>query len=297
MQPSALFPYLQRQKQLAHYYRDESAAFPAFISFGQVAEEGPDPLAVRLHTDRRAVPLHGHGFFELMAVFAGSVVHTAAGSRYPLRAGEFLLLPPGADHEVEACGADTLAVNLLFSPSFFRQSPAAPAAFLRQRGPFYFPTSPDTDAWRCLTLLLCEYFDPRPATGAVAAALLGALLQLLAARLPEDAAGPRRAGLDTAAVLRYLDEHYAHAQLKDVAARFGYVPDHLSAALKAATGHSFMALKQQRCMRAAALLLATTQDTVQSIAAQTGFTNTTYFHRLFRQTFGCTPSAYRRLRT
>jgi transcriptional regulator GlxA family with amidase domain len=66
-------------------------------------------------------------------------------------------------------------------------------------------------------------------------------------------------------------------------------------AFRAATGATFSAHVLGRRLTLAAEALAAGNRTVARIAADCGFAGSAHFNRRFRQRFGCTPSAYRRL--
>ena len=82
-------------------------------------------------------------------------------------------------------------------------------------------------------------------------------------------------------------------RLRDVARLFHYNEQYLGRRFRRETGLTFSQyLNEERLTRAAKLLESTAAPVIE-IAARTGFPNVTYFNRLFRPRFGCTPSEYR----
>lgn len=74
-------------------------------------------------------------------------------------------------------------------------------------------------------------------------------------------------------------------------------PDYLSKLFKKETGYSLADyITIQKLFRARRLLLQTT-DSVGEIASELGFTNFSYFTKLFKEQFGLTPKEYRRRNT
>ena len=91
----------------------------------------------------------------------------------------------------------------------------------------------------------------------------------------------------------YIDANLdCEINLPDMAALFHYHPQYLGRVFMQATGLRFSAyLNRERVKRAAIYLSG--GSSVINVAYQVGFHNVTYFNRVFRQHFGCSPSKYR----
>lgn len=96
-------------------------------------------------------------------------------------------------------------------------------------------------------------------------------------------------------ILRYIEDHYAEAlSLADLAGSA-----HISKSECARCFHSclhttpYQYLTEYRLSRAAQLL-KTTNDSVGSIAEQTGFQQVSHFGKCFREKTGCSPREYRK---
>lgn len=59
------------------------------------------------------------------------------------------------------------------------------------------------------------------------------------------------------------------------------------------TGKTFTQLLAQKRMRQAAYLLKNTTLSIADISVSVGYENTSYFYRLFRETYGVSPRTYR----
>jgi len=107
----------------------------------------------------------------------------------------------------------------------------------------------------------------------------------------------RRSHPKAALAIAVMMERYADADLRltDVARGIGATPWHLSRLLHADGRPGFVAiLRKIRLEKGATLLLGTSQSTKQ-VAAAVGYKYASDFARHFRQRFGSTPSAWRRL--
>lgn len=95
-------------------------------------------------------------------------------------------------------------------------------------------------------------------------------------------------------LLEYIGEHYDEKITVEEAARICcYSGSHFMKYFKQYMGVSFVEyLNGYRLFKAAVFLLST-EDSVTEAAQKSGFDNLSYFNRLFRQKYGCTPGEYR----
>lgn len=96
-------------------------------------------------------------------------------------------------------------------------------------------------------------------------------------------------------VIAYIDAHYAEELFLDkLAEQFNFSTKYLSALIKRRTGQTFTAyLTGLRLDRARDLLQHTDME-IKEVASAVGYDDHRYFHRIFKKTFGKTPSQYRR---
>jgi YesN/AraC family two-component response regulator len=79
-----------------------------------------------------------------------------------------------------------------------------------------------------------------------------------------------------------------------VAKHFYFHPTHLSKILKKITGTRFIDILHQVRLNKAGILLKTTDLPVKMIANEVGYENISFFYRIFKKHFECTPSEYRK---
>ncbi len=95
-------------------------------------------------------------------------------------------------------------------------------------------------------------------------------------------------------ILHYMEEHYQHVTLKELAAHFNLCEAYLSRKIKQACHKSFRELHQDMVFCKVRELLEQSTLSVRTIAQLVGFNNVEHFHRLFRKHFGMTCLEYRR---
>ena len=103
---------------------------------------------------------------------------------------------------------------------------------------------------------------------------------------------------EKAAILRFIGARYTNPELDmgSVAARIGVDREKINDVLKTETGMTFTAyVNQLRLTEAARLLAGTASDPIAEIAYSVGYANVSYFNKLFKEEYGCTPGVFRRL--
>ena len=109
---------------------------------------------------------------------------------------------------------------------------------------------------------------------------------------PTRAASPHDSKMKKA--LRYIDAHLSDdLRLEDVASHVYLSPYYFSKLFKKYQGIGFNAWVNQQRMASARELLCHSDWSIASIARNLGFSQTSYFCKVFRQTYQVTPQAYR----
>ena len=109
---------------------------------------------------------------------------------------------------------------------------------------------------------------------------------------PTRAASPHDSKMKKA--LRYIDAHLSDdLRLEDVASHVYLSPYYFSKLFKKYQGIGFNAWVNQQRMAIARELLCHSDWSIASIARNLGFSQTSYFCKVFRQTYQVTPQAYR----
>lgn len=98
----------------------------------------------------------------------------------------------------------------------------------------------------------------------------------------------------TGEILQYMSNHYATATLSSTAKEFNYHPNYFSTLFRKLMQCGFSEKLQQIRIERAALLLASTNLTIEEIRVEIGFEEKSYFYRLFREKYGTTPAVWRK---
>lgn len=95
-------------------------------------------------------------------------------------------------------------------------------------------------------------------------------------------------------ILRYIADKPGVVNLDRIAKHFGRSKSHISHLFKTKTGKTIRAYSNDLKLKRAKNLLGSTALSVTEIALETGFEDTSYFVRLFKEKYGETPYKYRK---
>lgn len=249
------------------------------------------------------VELHGHDFCEIAVVAGGTGRHVSALGVRELRAGDVLVLRPGAWHGFTHCRKLTVA-NCCVSAAALRSE----LGFLRAlpsvrdllwlgpvAGGAHGVLTKRVDADRAVSaadeLARIESRLAEPPVNQIA--LFGGLLTVLGS-LIEDGTAPPPSHPAVAAAVEMLEEAPERQwRLDELADAVGLDPAYLSRLFRRHIGLAPMAYLARVRAETAAALLTRTDDPTALIGRQVGWPDPTYFARRFRALTGLTPTAYR----
>ena len=277
----------------------------------------PEGLAIVRNSRFNAVPEHVHDYVEIGYVYRGQVPQTVAGERIELARNEVLLLDAACPHAVAALGEGDIMLSVTVSRGFLRRSldaslsrESAVSRFLfnalnsetDHRGHVRFRCGESRRVRRYMQEMLCEQLDPSPNSPQIVLRLFQLLLAELMACYERElvrgadaavAGGTARPASLVAGMLAYIDRSYRDCTLEGMAGAFGLSPNYATALLKRHAGKTFRQLVQERRLARAAELLRG-GATAEAAAHAVGYENMSFFYRKFRETYGCTPAAYRK---
>lgn len=272
-------------------------------------------LYIRKHNRFADYPLHTHQFTELNYMLSGSCSQFVNGKPLELHEGDLLLIGVGSSHEIKALGSDDLLVNILFKMK------ALPFGWLDQmkeecspiilylfnmitkkgNSAIYhlFHTEKFPEVQQVLKKMISEYYSAKAYSNTIATLLLPILFTLISratAQKYNNYIGPEDAFLSNQKMiplLHLIDENYKKISLAQTADQLGYNKTYLGNMIKKTLGVTFTQLVLKRRLYQARLLLSATDLSVNDIAEESGFSNKTYFYKMFKKTFGYLPGEER----
>jgi len=267
-------------------------------------------IDIRKHPRYAAFPEHRHNYIEMLYVVSGSLTTVVdRGESLTLSAGDLLLLNQSAVHEIFPCKKNDLAVNFLILPEFFSRSSFLTGSdnFLReflintvsnQSSPYnflLFHTADTLPLENLLENLLWNLLIKKRGINLLTQSTMDLLfmnLTLFSTDILHREEDPRRDLL--LHCMNYVNQNYQSGSLEDLSKETGYTPYYLSRLLKHYTGKNFTQILQQRRLEQAVFYLENTTLPTDKILPKIGYENSSYFYRIFREKYQCSPREYRR---
>ncbi|QIG43334.1 AraC family transcriptional regulator [Nocardioides anomalus] len=252
----------------------------------------PDAGARVMQPVLRKVDVHWHDYYELSLVLDGEADHVVNGRTHRLRPGSAFLLSPADFHAIDPGSGTLRCFNTVIDPGLVERQLDALGPVAGDAFPWL--TDDFADAETDLRRLQREFEEPRLGSRGVTAGLV-ALLVVELARRSGVAEPPRdrpRGDDDLRAAVLYVDRHFREQlTLAEAAAQAHLSPNWFSERFRAHTGSSFQSYLQERRLRFARSLLASTSLTVTEVCHAAGFGDLSHFGRAYRRRYGTAPSA------
>lgn len=256
--------------------------------------------------DFERVRPHWHEQFEIIYLKRGTGVVTVDLQPYPVAAGDIVPVLPGRLHSIEGSSERLEYENMIFSlemlegreDAWCRDACLVPLREGRLAVPDVI--RPGTERYEETAACLDEMDrlgeKRQPGYPLLIKSELFRLLSLFYRYGPSKngpAAARKTERLKN--LLGWVQEHYGQAVTVAQAAEIiGYSPAHFMRFFRACTGQTFVQYLTDYRLAAARRLLIETDDSIETIAAECGFQNLSYFYRCFKRRYGAAPRSVRR---
>ena len=268
-------------------------------------------IDIRTHTRFIPFPGHRHNFIEILYMCEGHTFHRIDGNtEIELKAGELLFLNQLSYQEIAEAGENDIGINFMIQPQFFDQ--VLPmldkgnelSEFILQGlrnkgdGPNYlhYQVAEVLPIQNLIENLVWNLLNRPLHHRQMNQMTMGILFMQLSNHTDKLAQYHNDVFQDVFApeIMKYIEDQYKTATLEELSAEMNVALSTMSKIVKKSTGQTFKELlKQQRLLRAANLL-EYSQIPVTDIIEMVGYDNTSYFHRIFKETYHMSPKQYRR---
>lgn len=271
-------------------------------------------FAVSMHTNTFQNPPHRHEFFELVYVHRGSCTNFVDSAEICMKQGDICLLNTNAEHtlKLDNIERDTI-FNLLIRRSMmdrfdfkvFSSEDFVANFFLKsiqkqreEKNYLLFPQSEETaEQISLFQKIIQEFYDDKCYKETKISHLFDCLMIELVrsykveidVRYPGSGENQKFSDL-----VKYIGENSDSVTLESLARQFNYHPQSLSRIIKQQTGSSFQKFFTDIRLEQAARLLCESSEPVAEIIRKVGYSNRTWFNKMFQQKFGVSPGEYRK---
>lgn len=267
-------------------------------------------IEIRPHTRFAHFPKHRHNYVELVYMCSGSTTHIINDTeRIVLSEGDLLFLSQTATQEILPAGKDDIAVNFIILPEFFDRTLSMMErdnvlrhfviSTLSSGNPqipyLHFQAKNILPIQNLMENMLWTLMDKRPGTNTITQITMGLIFMNLSV-FADSMLRSRAANYEQDLIfriLKYIETHYKNGTLADISSELKLPPYHVSRLLKKYTSHTFKELLQQQKLQQAVYLLTHTTLSTDGIMEAIGYNNSSFFYRIFRERYGCSPGEYR----
>lgn len=264
-------------------------------------------ISIRMHPRFVHFPEHTHDYVEVIYMCKGTTTHIIDGNKIVLNEGELLFLGQNTRQEIEAAGENDISVNFIIKPDFFdsplqliseEETPLKQFVVdcLKNNGNnsryLHFNVSdilPIQNLIENLIWMLIYGSNTKRKLNETTMGLL--FLQLL--EFTDRLSYKDEQERTVMQVLRYVENNYREASLKELCDKLHYDICTLSREIKQKTGKTFTELVQEKRLSQSSFLLRNTDMRVSEVAISVGYDNISYFHRIFNKKYGMSPKKYR----
>lgn len=256
--------------------------------------------------DFTVVPTHWHNDMEIIYIKKGQGKITVDLEPFQVKQGDIVVVPPGQLHSIEQSEDFSMEYeNIIFQLTMLMvpQGDTCTEKFFQPlvQGQILFPNyySPDSSLYPalsgCLNTMdeICKTFEP-----GYQLAIKGQLFSLfytLVSSIQTPLPLRKHKSLDRLKdILKYVETNYHEKiSIADAAGICGFSESHFMKFFKSNMSVSFTDYLNDYRLTMAARLLISSSDSIVNIAAETGFDNLSYFNRIFKRKYHCTPTIFR----
>ncbi len=250
--------------------------------------------------------LHNHQYFELGYMIQGSARHLLNGDETTIHEGDFFIMDLSSSHAYYGDSSCEM-VNLLFFPRIIDPTLAECKRLTQLVSHFlirYLPKNLSDSSYRIfrdqdgriariIEEISKELYFKKPGYLAVVRAFMIELIVEIMRKIGDEQQDYY--STLTQDIITVVERQYASPlTLKEIADRLGYSAAYVSRRFHSDVGQSFMDYLQHFRLKMARHLLTTGKKSVAEIAAMVGYGDVRFFYQLFKRTYQCTPSAYRK---
>jgi AraC-like DNA-binding protein/mannose-6-phosphate isomerase-like protein (cupin superfamily) len=267
-------------------------------------------FAIRRKTRYIPILKHKHEYIEIVYVLEGSFIQEINGRQIEMNKGDLCILDKNVEHSSLPLSESDVVVNIILTPEFFDgifmhllsydnyiSNYIVNSLYAKSKSQNFLIHHVKDDSVIKILLenLLLEYYSTEIKSSA---AINGYLLILFTelSREINDSTGDfikDEQHQVKEKILPYIRNRYKDTNLNEMADYFHFHPSYLSSLIKKEFGKNLKDLLTDVRMAEASKLLKNTDMTIENIVYEVGYTNFSYFYKVFKKTYGMTPNQYK----
>ncbi|WP_239256380.1 AraC family transcriptional regulator [Listeria ilorinensis] len=256
-------------------------------------------------------PAHTHDFVEINYMYAGSCTQSINGEKIQLKKDHIIVMDKDVVQQIDYIGEQDILINILVHENFLStdilydsfQSHAIFSEFLlhaiREKAAYsnflLIDLSKNENILALLRNMIVEYFNQNHFKQEIIKHYFSIFSYEISRELEKLAwEGTQETDREIMEIISYIDQHYQHITLTELAQKFKYNKNYLSTKIKQELGKGFFDLVNEKRLTVAKKLLEETDQPVADIAYEIGYHDPSNFYKAFKQKYGQTPLRFRK---
>ncbi|MBN2712629.1 MAG: helix-turn-helix domain-containing protein [Planctomycetes bacterium] len=283
---------------------------PVHYSRSSFLRSGEPPIAVVRSPLQAPHIQHTHDFDELVIVTEGKGEHITPALSYPISRGDVFIVRESGSHGYEST-EDLVVINIIFDsdqmgaplrelaelPGYHALFVCEPAQREQQSfgGRLHLTASELQRTLNSISRIESELESKEPGYGMLVTAMFVRMVAFLAQAYSTKESPCAQELIRLGSALSHIETNVDGDILVEELARMSHLsPRQFHRVFRNVTGVSPLQYQLNLRVEKAKYSLAQSDESLTEIAFQTGFTDSNYFCRLFRQKTGMSPGAYRK---
>lgn len=275
------------------------------ISFDKVCPNGK-MISIRKHTRFIHYPAHSHDYVEICYILNGKSVQVIENEEVELLKGDLLFLGPGVTHEIYPSSDDDIIVNFIIHKKFFSyifefinencnlSNFFTDVVFKKSStSALIFSTKGNGKLEGSLNDMLSELDGDEDLMEPRVKFLLGILVLDLTLEEPKRI---EKVSYDQGVfckVITYMERNLKTANLNEISDQLKMKNYNLSKLIKKESGVTFNNLLREIRFNKFCEIIKIRNISINDLAIEVGFSNTSDFYKKFKAKFGVSPREYR----
>ncbi|CAH0528786.1 AraC family transcriptional regulator [Vibrio hippocampi] len=275
------------------------------ISFDKVCPRGK-MISIRKHTRFIHYPAHSHDYVEICYILSGHSVQVIENERVELLTGDLLFLGPGVTHEIYPTDDSDIIVNFIIHKKFFSyifefisetcnlSNFFTDVVFKKSStSALIFSTKGNNRLEMSLNEMLSELDGDKFLTEPRVKFLLGILVLDLTLEKPKKIDKVSYDQGVLCKVITYMEKNLKSANLNEISEELNLKNYNLSKLIKKESGVTFNNLLREIRFNRFCEIIKIKNVSINDLAIEVGFSNTSDFYKKFKAKFGVSPREYR----
>ncbi|WP_105616505.1 AraC family transcriptional regulator [Vallitalea okinawensis] len=252
------------------------------------------------------VALHNHDYYELIFVYSGQIETKIDDEVVQLQAGDICILNKKAYHSVRSEGLSNISFNAIITDSIRQELLMVMpddhpfkdfySGNIHKKNYIHFQTHKFEKVSSIVKRMMEEYTLDKMGSEMNVLGLfyqLGTELLRIYPITQGIFIDPGKEDLSIHRIIKYMQQNYQHATIKNVSTYFHFNPNYLSRLVKKETGKNFSSILQEIKLDKAKILLEYTEKSIEEIAFEIGYSSISHFYKIFKKHEGITPIEYK----